>query len=149
MFTNTYCALFFLSMALIVSCDAKMLDEVRDLYRNVEGNEKVADRLFEVTKGMTEPLFFAYNGVAKAVLASFKWNPYSKLRLVQEGCAQLNKASKMLSSDIEIRMLRLSVEINIPAIISIDRHIDEDRAYLKKHFDPNHPMADVIKHFLD
>ncbi|KAL0219678.1 hypothetical protein P9112_005331 [Eukaryota sp. TZLM1-RC] len=136
-------------MALVTPTTASVLSDARHLYRHVENNERIANQLLKLTNKQKDPLLRAYNGVAKAILASFKWNPYTKLKMVKEGLALMNDAAKKDSTDIEIRLLRYSTEVNLPGIVPVDKHLDEDKSFMKKHYDPQHPMADVIDHFLN
>ncbi|KAL0217136.1 hypothetical protein RCL1_007619 [Eukaryota sp. TZLM3-RCL] len=128
--------------------DGDLLEQVRQLYRNANASEVVTERLLKATNGRTAPIFVCYNGVAKCLLASFKINPYTKLKLVKEGSGQMDTAVSLQSNDIELRILRLSVEYSMPSFLGYSKHVQQDKEFLQQNYDPEHPLRDVIDHFL-
>lgn len=144
----SYLLLLYTLLISLSSADISSLNSARSYYRNSENNKEIAVKLENISKNKTEPIFTAYYGVSQCILASFKFNPYTKLNMLNEGLNIMNKAVTKDSTDIEIRMIRLSVESNIPSFISFKSHIAKDKAYIKKHFDSKHPMADVMKDFI-
>lgn len=113
------------------------------------GTEMAAENLKTLTEDKKDKaLFVAYNGAAYALLAKHVWSPYRKLENLNKGLAQLNRSAIMDPNDVEIRFLRLSVEENIPEVIKIKKHINEDKNFIVLHLKPSHAIYQKIKGYM-
>lgn len=69
----------------------------------------------------------AYQAVSEALLAQVVWNPFSKLSQVMKYDKLMEKAVLEDEENIEIRFLRLAIEVNLPSFLGMSEHIKEDR----------------------
>jgi hypothetical protein len=150
MFFNKYFALLcllglgFMSLAV----QNKEIEKARELYRKASQDEKYALQLQELgAKFPNDALLLGYEGTATAILASYASLPWKKYRLLQDGLAKLNLAIVKMPKEIELRLLRLSVESQVPSFVPFDDHKAEDTQYIKNNYYAAHPMADVMRKF--
>ncbi|MFK7952122.1 MAG: hypothetical protein AB8B73_04700 [Ekhidna sp.] len=69
----------------------------------------------------------AYQAVSEALLAQVIWNPFSKLSQVMKYDRIMQEAVMNDPDNIEIRFLRLAIEVNLPDFLGMSEHIQEDR----------------------
>jgi len=93
-------------------------------------NASKAKELYNQLLALQPPkssLQFAYLGATEALLAKHSFNPFSKLSLVNSALNKLNKSIELNERNIEIRYMRFSIEINMPAYLGYSKHIEEDK----------------------
>jgi hypothetical protein len=134
-----------LPFLLISSIQTTDIENARSYYKKASSDKKQAELLEKLCKDKENITLKSYYGVSQCIMASHHWNPYEKLSLLNKGLGILNNSIKQDSKNIEIRILRLSVETKIPSIVSFKSHIEEDTEWIKKNFDAKHPIADVAK----
>lgn len=74
----------------------------------------------------------AYLGAFQAIWANHTYNPVSKLSSFNKGKSNIEKAVKADPGNVEIRMLRLSVQRKCPGFLGYDSNIKEDTAFLNE-----------------
>ena len=74
----------------------------------------------------------AYLGGYQAVWANHVMNPFSKLKTFNAGKENIEKAVKGDPQNIEIRIVRLSVQKNAPSFLDYDQHQKEDEVFIKR-----------------
>lgn len=136
---------FILPFILLTSIQTTDLENARSYYKKASLDKKQAELLESLCKNKENITLKSYYGVSQCILASHHWNPYEKLSLLNKGLGILNNSIKQDSKNLEIRILRLSVETKIPSIVSFKSHIAEDKEWIKKNFDSQHPLSDVAK----
>lgn len=130
------------------------LDQCRDLYftENTKDNAQVFyDFCFALRAD--EPLTRAYQGAALARVAGFGFNPYSKFTQFSDGKMLLEAAILKAPSNAEIRFIRLSIQLNAPALLNYNSNIDEDtqiivKALLNRTFATNKKLEKNITAFV-
>jgi hypothetical protein len=74
----------------------------------------------------------AYLGAFQAIWANHTYNPFSKLSSFNKGKNNIEKAVKADPGNVEIRMLRLSVQRKCPGFLGYDSNIKDDTAFLNE-----------------
>lgn len=126
------------------------LDDIRAVYRSAINSSSKANDLVKKTErnryinGVTR----AYYGSGIALQAKHSFNPLTKLNKAKTAAYELNVAVNMKSDDLEVRFLRFSFEANLPSVVSVTRHLSDDKAVVLKKLDKKNPLWDVIKPFL-
>lgn len=77
-------------------------------------------------------LQYAYLGATEALLAKYSFNPITKLRYLNSACQKLNQSIASNPTNIEIRYMRFSIEVNVPSYLGYSKHINEDKGILIK-----------------
>jgi hypothetical protein len=106
-----------------------MTDEIRIAYskaKESESNLKVLEKLLKEQEP-TNVVIKAYLGCLEALKGKYAWLPFQKLVYVDNATHLLNRAVKEASEDIEIRFLRFSIEISLPAFLAKSHHIEQDK----------------------
>lgn len=78
-------------------------------------------------KSSENPVLKAYEGACTASLAEFGYNPAKKLSLFNEGKNLINEAVLKDPNNPEIRLLRLTIQLEAPGFLNYNSNIDEDK----------------------
>lgn len=114
------------------------ISEVRNLYRYAKNSKENTDKFYELTqKGnhSEDPVIAAYYGCALTLKASFSEKTGDRISYFRKGRRMIEDAIESAPSNIELRMIRLSVQINAPRITRYRKNIDEDRKFLQENID--------------
>ena len=113
------------------------LTEIRKLYasaNNSESNAKeFAQTLIEVNKGDNKTLV-AYKGASIAILSKLEKKVSDKSKKFKEGAGLIDFAVANEPNSIEIRMIRLSIQENVPKIVNYRANKKEDKKFLLDHY---------------
>jgi len=104
------------------------ISEVRDLYRYTE-------KFYELTqKGnhAEDVVIAGYFGCALTLKASFSESTGDKISYFRKGRRMIEDAIESAPNNIELRMIRLSVQISAPRITRYRRNIEEDKKFLQE-----------------
>jgi len=125
------------------------VEKARSLFAKLDQGNAYVDSLVSVTsKYVSSPLMLAYNGAAKTAKASYLSNPFDKYNTAKKGLAVLNKSVSKSPSSLEVRFIRYSVELKIPAIMPFTNHTKADRKFIMDHLDTKHVYYAEIKSFM-
>ncbi|QOW09265.1 hypothetical protein Q73A0000_02270 [Kaistella flava (ex Peng et al. 2021)] len=114
------------------------LKEYRTLIQLSKDSENASKTLIE--KSMSsynttkEPIFAGFVAVGDFFMAKHAFNPIKKISYFNHGKKMLEMAVATDPSNLEIRLMRLIAQENIPRILGYHQHIDEDRNFLHKNY---------------
>ncbi|GAA3508317.1 hypothetical protein GCM10022393_19120 [Aquimarina addita] len=128
---SLFIGLFFM---IINSAD---MNQIRDLYKHAHESKENTDRFYELTKesDQQDPVVLGYYGCATALKASFADGVWKKLSLFKEGRKLIDKAIISAPNNIELRMIRLSVQYGAPKILMYYSEIENDKAFILNNVD--------------
>ena len=111
--------------------------EIRKLYPNA-ANSEVASKEFltklsEITSESNKTLV-AYKGSSITISAKFQKKISDKIKAFREGTKLVEIAITSEPNNIEIRLIRLSIQENVPAIVKYNRNKKEDAAFVLSHY---------------
>jgi tyrosine-protein phosphatase YwqE len=113
------------------------ITEIRKLYGNVlssESNAKeFASKLNEVSKEDNKTLV-AYKGASLTIISKLEKKISDKSKKFKEGSSLIEYAVANEPNSIEIRMIRLSVQENVPKIVHYRGNKKEDKKFLLDHY---------------
>lgn len=113
------------------------LSEVRKQYTNAiesrENAQKFHKLLEDVSKQDSKTLI-AYKGASIALQAKFSPKKEDKKKQFIEGTQLLDFALKNDSNNLEIRLIRLSIQENTPKIMKYKANITEDKQFIVSNF---------------
>lgn len=125
--------IIFIALQLGLLAHSQSLDELRLLYRNATESEDNANSFYEQVEHVTQtdkPVMAAYKGAGLMLLAR-----YSKLSergsKVREAATWIEDAVERDPKNVELRLIRLSIQENLPRIVRYNQHIDEDRTFIE------------------
>lgn len=114
------------------------MTEIRNAYKVCNESKENAEAFFEVTQKALKnegAIYRGYHGAALALKASFSWNPVSKLSNFNKGRKMIDKAIQSDPNDIELRMIRLSIQANAPKLAGYYQNIEEDTSFIENNID--------------
>lgn len=111
--------------------------EVRELYYRASVEQAAVDELVNKLKslGNSEPVWIGYMGMANMLKAKYAINPYKKLSHFHEGKSMLEEAISKAPRNVELRFLRLSVQLNAPAFLNYHNRQAEDLSTMLANWD--------------
>lgn len=128
---------------------ATPLESARGLFPKLDQGKNYVDSLINISsKHTSNPVMLAYHGAAQTARASYLYNPYSQYTTAKKGLETMNKSVSKASSNLEVRFVRYSVELNIPAIMPFTDHTKEDKKFILTNLDKNHDFYPAIKTFM-
>jgi hypothetical protein len=97
--------------------DANKVEELYDTFKSYKGNSSI---------------YIAYLGVCETIMASNKFNPFSKLNWFNNGKEKIDRAVGFDKNNPELRFLRLSVQLKAPGFLFYYGNIKEDKGVVLK-----------------
>lgn len=113
------------------------LKEIRSHYATAVKDAAVAEELYQsLTEVSTEdtPILYAYKGGVSAIMARHVKGLKNKKDHFKEGATLIEKAIADSPDNLEIRCIRLGVQENSPKLLKYKGNIDEDKAFVLKHY---------------
>jgi hypothetical protein len=143
----------FLSIFLFLSfSNTPEISDIRKLYPSAvisETNAKeFASKLADVTKEDNKTLV-AYKGASIVILSKFKKSISDKSKNFKEGAKMVEFAVTSESSNIEIRLIRLSIQEKAPKILKYNGNIKEDKNFILDHYqESSSTLKTYLKNFI-
>lgn len=113
------------------------ITEIRKLYATATSSEATAreflDKLSDVSKEDNKTLV-AYKGASLAIVSKLEKRIADKSKKFKEGSSLIEYAIANEPNNIEIRLVRLSVQENVPKIVNYRGNRKEDKKYLLDHY---------------
>lgn len=127
-----------LSFCLFISfSNIPVIADIRKLYATVvisESNAKeFASKLADIQKEDNKT-FVAYKGASIVILSRFKKEISEKSKNFKEGAKIVEFAVASEPNNIEIRMIRLSIQEKAPKIVNYNKNKKEDKDFLLDHY---------------
>ena len=108
------------------------VEEIRKAYTSASSTKEHTAQFYQLMQGVSTntPLLQAYKGAALMMYAKQS----GKLRQsLKEGKALIESAIEKEPENIELRMVRLTVQEHLPKIVPYRSDIEEDRKYIHEH----------------
>lgn len=140
------------SIVLLVSLLHPDLTEIRKSYPTAAESQasatEFAQKLAAIDSGDNKTLL-AYKGASLAMASKFKNKISDKISTLKEGGKLIEAAVAAEPANIEIRMIRLSIQENVPAITGYKKNISEDKAFvLKNYAAQGEDLKNYLKRFI-
>lgn len=108
------------------------LEYIRSHYEQAVSEEKICKQMIEdLQKESPTTIHLAYLGGLQTIWANHVGNPFSKLNTFKKGKANIEKAIQKDNSNLEVRLIRLSVQKNCPAFLGYSKNIAEDDKFVR------------------
>ena len=113
------------------------LSKVRADYVLAVGNKEITyklnDELATVTKNDNKVLL-AYRGAVLTMMAKYSKKKNSKKEFFKEGAELIEYAVTSKPDNIEIRVIRLSIQENSPKFLKYNKNIPEDKQFILNNY---------------
>lgn len=123
-------------------------DYLRSNFKNAVTDKNLCLKMMNMLEKETEnSLYRAYLGALQTVWANHVINPFSKLSTFNKGKKNIEIAIKNNPADVEIRILRLSVQKNAPRFLGYYKNIDDDKKIIMLNFNSikNENLSKIAK----
>jgi hypothetical protein len=128
------------------------LAEVRKLYPNAANSENTSKEFLSKFSDVTNDnskVIVAYKGAAITISSKFIKKVSEKIKNFKEGAKLVEFAVASEPNNIEIRLIRLSIQENVPKIVKYNVNKKEDIAFLLAHYkEQSTALRNYIKNFI-
>lgn len=129
------------------------LEEVRNLYKKSPNSKTIALQLYkklEDVKQSKNGILLAYKGASITLKAKYTKGIKNKKKLFKQGVVILEKQIAKQPNHIELRLIRLSIQENIPKILKYKKNILQDKKFIQNNFKKvkNKKLKSYIKEFV-
>ena len=108
------------------------ISEIRENYL-LANDFKGIEKLITLTNSDNEnPLIISYNIVAEIMMIKYEMNPYKKLKVYNFLTNKIDSIISKNSNNVELRMLRYSIQKKSPFFLRYDENINNDLIYIKQ-----------------
>ncbi|SFC57516.1 hypothetical protein [Flavobacterium phragmitis] len=128
------------------------LASIRKLYPEVTKSETNAKDFVEKMAGISnndDKILVAYKAASILLDSKFEKKLGDKIDRFKEGAKLLESVIAGEPNNIEIRMIRLSIQENVPGITGYKKNIKEDKKFITSHYAAqNGALKDYLKDFV-
>lgn len=128
------------------------LASIRKMYSDVSKSETNAKEFTEKLSGVSnndDKILVAYKAASILLDSKFEDKLKNKIDRFKEGAKLLEATIKSDPNNIEIRMIRLSIQENVPGITGYKKNIKEDKKFLTEHYTAqNATLKEYLKDFV-
>lgn len=125
--------------------------DVRALYIEAAKSQKNAEEFYSLVANSAKEtkVFQAYKGAAIALKAKFAKDRKAKKALFIEGVKLIESSIKTESNNVEMRLIRLSIQENTPKILNYKGNITEDKKLILANFaKQNQALKEYIQSYV-
>lgn len=112
------------------------LSSVREQYSEASKSQKNAEEFYNLISNSAKEnkVMQAYKGAAITLKAKFAKDRKSKKTLFVEGAKIIESTIKSDPNNVELRLIRLSIQENTPKILNYKANISEDKKFILTNF---------------
>lgn len=108
------------------------LESIRANYKKAVLDKKLCLTMIKgLSRGTESPVHLTYLGAFQMIWAKHVINPISKLKTFNMGKKKIEDAVMAEPNNLEIRILRLSVQKNSPAFLGYHKNVEEDQKFIQ------------------
>jgi hypothetical protein len=127
-------------------------EEIRKLYPNANSSEANASVFASKLKEVSEKdaaILLAYKGASIIMVSKFEKKLSNKISRLKEGAKWIEKAVASDPKNVEIRLVRLSIQENLPNIVHYKKNKTEDKNFIFLHYkEGTGSLSTYIKNFI-
>ena len=128
------------------------LASIRKMYADVPKSETNAKEFTEKLSGISnndDKILVAYKAASILLDSKFEKKLGEKINRFKEGAKLLESTIKSEPNNIEIRMIRLSIQEDVPGITGYKKNIKEDKKFLTENYSKqNAALKEYLKDFI-
>jgi hypothetical protein len=143
--------IFFLLFPIIFLVNPE-ISEIRKIYPTATVSENASKELLNklaVVSMENNKTLVAYKGASIVMMSKYIKKVTDKTANFKEGIKWVEYAVKSQPDEIEIRLIRLSIQENTPKILNYYKNIKEDKTYISEHYKQESGALKVyVKNFI-
>ncbi len=130
-------------------CQYNTIEELRSCFKTIESVLEIEDLISISNNHIDDPVVLAYNCTGKLMLLDHYGNPFEKYRIFINQTTQLDSIIHTNPKNIEIRLLRYTIQHNCPSFLLYNNDMSNDIKIIKRYFSQEDPsLQDHIKSIL-
>ncbi|WP_144281462.1 hypothetical protein [Chryseobacterium echinoideorum] len=108
------------------------LEALRNAYSKANSSNEGAKNFIELAdkKNSSDPVISAYKAAAQILEAKVTTDKNKRKSFVKKGATSLESVIKNNPNNAELRVIRMSVQENIPKIVGYSRNLKEDKIFI-------------------
>ena len=113
------------------------LDKVRADYIKSAGNKEITIKFFDLLSEVTksdDTVFVAYKGASLAMMAKYAKGKKEKKEFFKDGAGLIEFAVSEEPKNIEIRVVRMSIQENAPKFLKYNGKLSEDKEFILNNY---------------
>ena len=129
--------LFYITLFLSFFGDLPELAKVRADYIEAAGNKEITAKLFNLLsdiKKSDDKVFVAYKGASLIMMAKYVKGKKDKKAFFKDGAGLIEFAVSEEPKNIEIRVVRLSIQENAPKFLKYNSKLSEDKEFILNNY---------------
>ena len=115
-------------------CQYNTIDELRSCFKTIESVHEIEDLISISNNHIDDPVVLAYNCTGKLMLLDYYGNPFEKYRIFINQTTQLDSIIQTNPKNIEIRLLRYTIQHNCPSFLLYNKDMSNDIKMIKRYF---------------
>ena len=127
------------------------IENVREMYVDAAKTQKNTEDFYTRMSSYNKEnqVLIAYKGAACTLKAKYAKEIKEKKSLFIEGAKLVDNSVKSDPNNVEIRLIRLSIQENSPKILNYKSHIDEDKRVLLDNYKlQNQSLKEFLKNYI-
>lgn len=112
------------------------LDALRNAYSKANLSNEGAKNFIEIAdkNSSSDPLVKGYKAAADILEAKVTTEKNKRKSFVKSGATSLESVIKSNPNDVELRVIRMSVQENIPKIVGYSKNLKEDKTFILNNY---------------
>jgi len=114
------------------------ISEIRESYRYAKKSAENTEKFYQLTSKSDyskNHIIAAYHGCALTLKAAFSSSIGNKISFFKQGKKLIEASIEKDPDNIELRMVRLSVQTSAPGITGYKKNIEEDKTFIINHIE--------------
>lgn len=121
--------------------DAVLLSQIRDQLPSAFENDKTCSSMLAKYKKVKSDNVVLNGYIGGLYIARSRHAPLlDKMNNLKTGVGMLEDALKKLPDNIELRFLRLTIQLNLPGFLGYNDNVESDKKFVLKHYDTALPV---------
>jgi hypothetical protein len=142
----------FISCLFLLFLRSPEISEVRKLYTDAAKSEANAnafsEKVADVPDNDANKVLVAYKGCALTLKSKFSGVLGDKISFMKQGAKLIDAAAAAEPNNIEIRMIRLSVQESVPRIVNYRANKKDDKAVILRNYRDSGELKEYIRKFI-
>ncbi|QQV02778.1 MULTISPECIES: hypothetical protein [Chryseobacterium] len=126
------------------------LEALRNAYSKANSSNEGAKNFIELAdiKNSSDPVISGYKAAAQILEAKITTDKNKRKSFVKTGATSLESLIKNNPNNAELRVIRMSVQENIPKIVGYSKNLQEDKSFIISHYSSqNKALKTYIRQF--
>ncbi|WP_353136873.1 hypothetical protein [Pseudopedobacter sp.] len=120
-----------LSLFVSLNSNGQTLEIIRKNYLTSVDDKALCDSMIQQLQQKKEhPVYLAYLGAYQAIWANHTLNPIAKLSTFNKGKRNIESAVIRAKNNVEVRLIRWSVQKNAPSFLNYHKDINNDEVFI-------------------